>query len=163
MGLFSEWQALCQREMEDSELKEFWDTYFEAEKQNYIKILSNKGQPIEGKLTKLADDFDMNDVIFTGFLDGINTSLKQTVNLEKAKASTPISLAVDYDKLFFNMLDAKASWLYNLDEWDDILDEKRRKELAKEWRISKQAKSTKTGRNDPCPCGSGKKFKKCCG
>jgi uncharacterized protein len=23
--------------------------------------------------------------------------------------------------------------------------------------------STKTGRNDPCPCGSGKKFKQCCG
>jgi SWIM/SEC-C metal-binding protein len=23
--------------------------------------------------------------------------------------------------------------------------------------------SDKTGRNDPCPCGSGKKFKKCCG
>jgi len=20
----------------------------------------------------------------------------------------------------------------------------------------------KTGRNDPCPCGSGKKYKKCC-
>jgi len=27
-----------------------------------------------------------------------------------------------------------------------------------------QAKSSRTaGRNDPCPCGSGKKFKKCCG
>jgi len=24
-------------------------------------------------------------------------------------------------------------------------------------------KEAKTGRNDPCPCGSGKKFKKCCG
>jgi len=23
--------------------------------------------------------------------------------------------------------------------------------------------ANKTGRNDPCPCGSGKKFKKCCG
>ena len=23
--------------------------------------------------------------------------------------------------------------------------------------------SIKTGRNEPCPCGSGKKFKKCCG
>ena len=23
--------------------------------------------------------------------------------------------------------------------------------------------STKIGRNDPCPCGSGKKYKKCCG
>ncbi|MBW2689835.1 MAG: SEC-C domain-containing protein, partial [Deltaproteobacteria bacterium] len=22
---------------------------------------------------------------------------------------------------------------------------------------------TKIGRNDPCPCGSGKKYKKCCG
>jgi preprotein translocase subunit SecA len=24
-------------------------------------------------------------------------------------------------------------------------------------------KSEKVGRNDPCPCGSGKKYKKCCG
>jgi uncharacterized protein YecA (UPF0149 family) len=23
--------------------------------------------------------------------------------------------------------------------------------------------SSNVGRNDPCPCGSGKKFKKCCG
>ncbi len=27
----------------------------------------------------------------------------------------------------------------------------------------KQAVTTKVGRNDPCPCGSGKKYKKCCG
>jgi len=26
-----------------------------------------------------------------------------------------------------------------------------------------QAKAAKVGRNDPCPCGSGQKFKKCCG
>ena len=26
-----------------------------------------------------------------------------------------------------------------------------------------QRSSEKVGRNDPCPCGSGKKFKKCCG
>lgn len=24
-------------------------------------------------------------------------------------------------------------------------------------------KKVKVGRNDPCPCGSGKKYKKCCG
>ncbi len=28
---------------------------------------------------------------------------------------------------------------------------------------AKQATSTKPGRNDPCPCGSGKKYKRCCG
>jgi preprotein translocase subunit SecA len=27
----------------------------------------------------------------------------------------------------------------------------------------KPAVSKKVGRNDPCPCGSGKKYKKCCG
>ena len=26
-----------------------------------------------------------------------------------------------------------------------------------------QRESNKIGRNDPCPCGSGKKYKKCCG
>jgi len=25
-----------------------------------------------------------------------------------------------------------------------------------------KTKSVKVGRNDPCPCGSGKKYKKCC-
>jgi uncharacterized protein YecA (UPF0149 family) len=24
-------------------------------------------------------------------------------------------------------------------------------------------KGAKVGRNEPCPCGSGKKYKKCCG
>ena len=29
--------------------------------------------------------------------------------------------------------------------------------------VRKPAVSNKVGRNDPCPCGSGKKYKKCCG
>jgi len=40
-----------------------------------------------------------------------------------------------------------------------------KKEDLKEMQISptkKQMKTRKVGRNDPCPCGSGKKFKKCC-
>jgi uncharacterized protein YecA (UPF0149 family) len=28
---------------------------------------------------------------------------------------------------------------------------------------SEQRKTDKIGRNDSCPCGSGKKYKKCCG
>jgi len=30
-------------------------------------------------------------------------------------------------------------------------------------RIPQKREVTKTGRNDPCPCGSGKKYKSCCG
>jgi uncharacterized protein YecA (UPF0149 family) len=29
--------------------------------------------------------------------------------------------------------------------------------------MTKHALSEKIGRNEPCPCGSGKKYKKCCG
>ena len=31
------------------------------------------------------------------------------------------------------------------------------------WRPTEPVRVTKIGRNDPCPCGSGKKYKKCCG
>ena len=29
--------------------------------------------------------------------------------------------------------------------------------------VRRIAGAAKVGRNDPCPCGSGKKYKKCCG
>ncbi len=41
--------------------------------------------------------------------------------------------------------------------------------MLHEWRLENDqhrpisARSEKVGRNDPCPCGSGKKYKKCCG
>ena len=45
-----------------------------------------------------------------------------------------------------------------------MLTEERRKELYKECKSSTTiVKGPKVGRNDPCPCGSGKKYKKCCG
>ena len=30
-------------------------------------------------------------------------------------------------------------------------------------KVKTSKKSSKVGRNDPCPCGSGKKYKQCCG
>lgn len=42
-------------------------------------------------------------------------------------------------------------------------------QILHEWRLENDprrppsAKNGKAGRNDPCPCGSGKKYKKCCG
>ena len=106
----------------------------------------------------------MDEVTFIGFLDGINTSLKQELDLESLESGTVISLDVDFEKLYFNMLDAKADWLYHLKEWDDVLSEEKRHEITKEFRASKVfVKQETVGRNDPCPCGSGKKYKKCCG
>ena len=41
--------------------------------------------------------------------------------------------------------------------------ESREENPGEKKRIVTQAKSEKVGRNDPCPCGSGLKYKKCCG
>ena len=61
------------------------------------------------------------------------------------------------------MLDAKAEWLYELPQWDSILTVEERKDIKKEYNKTKTiVKDKKTNRNDPCPCGSGKKYKKCC-
>jgi preprotein translocase subunit SecA len=52
------------------------------------------------------------------------------------------------------------------DEVEQIVQQQRKQRLifnlADEESVNQPAKSSKVGRNDPCPCGSGLKFKKCC-
>ena len=99
-----------------------------------------------------------------GFLDGIDESLKTPNGIEEMEADTKVSLDIDVEKLYMNMVGCNAEWLYTLEEWDDILTPERRKELYRQEKTSKTVvKPPKVGRNDPCPCGSGKKFKFCCG
>ena len=98
-----------------------------------------------------------------GFLDGINSSLITELDLESLTEASEIDAEIDFEKLFWNMMDCKAEWLYTLEAWDDILTEDKRKEIKKDYNKSKTVvKEDKIGRNDPCPCGSGKKYKKCC-
>ena len=62
------------------------------------------------------------------------------------------------------MHDAKADWLYTLPQWEELLTKEKREEIEKEYKKSKTiVKGDRIGRNDPCTCGSGKKYKKCCG
>ena len=62
------------------------------------------------------------------------------------------------------MVDAKADWLYGLPEWDAIFTKEQQHKLYMEQKKSGTiVKPKKIGRNDPCPCGSGKKYKQCCG
>ena len=99
-----------------------------------------------------------------GFIDGISKSLKEDIVLEEIEADSEISLKIDFEKLYFNMLNVEAEWLYTLPGWEGILSAEKRKEIEKAYKKTKTVvKENKVGRNDPCPCGSGKKYKKCCG
>ena len=84
--------------------------------------------------------------------------------LEKGVYEKLLSLAFDKVKLYKNMVDAKADWLYNLPMWDDIFDKETKRSLYLEQKKSGTVVvGKKIGRNDPCPCGSGRKYKQCCG
>lgn len=163
MSLFEQWQELCEKERSEKEKDQFWKTYLEKEVKIYEFILEQHDQAVEGKLTELAEKFDMEPVVFVGYIDGISTSLEKPIMPEELSEDSIVNLKVDAEKLYYNMLDAKAHWLYNLSQWDDILTEERRKEILKDYNKAHIAVSNKVGRNSPCPCGSGKKYKKCCG
>lgn len=165
MNLYEAWKNYIEENSKTEEAQnEFWEKYCAEEKVLYQKVLGNKMQVIEGKFEDLAKDSNMIAPQFMGFLDGINESLITFLDLDAIEPDTEIKLEIDFSKLYKNMLNVPAEWLYTLEEWDNILSEKERIELEKEYKRSKTVvNDVKIGRNDPCPCGSGKKFKKCCG
>ena len=164
MGLYEQWRERADALNTEEAANQYWSAYFEAETENYRKILSSGETVYNGTVKELAGSFGMEPVVFSGFIDGINTSLKEEVSLEGLEEDSVISLDIDLEKLYYNMLAAKAPWLYGLPEWDGRLSAERRHEITKEFRSSQIfVREKKIGRNDPCPCGSGKKYKKCCG
>jgi len=142
----------------------FWANYFSLEKGIYQEILKNPNEAVTGTVKELAKKFKVELPVMVGFLDGINDSLVKKNPIEKMKEDTKVILDYDNELLYKNMIEAKADWLYELEEWNDIITQERRDELYKEQKKSHTVvKEKKVGRNDPCPCGSGKKFKQCCG
>ena len=163
MSLYKQWVDLMEGQTDET-FEEFWKEYSETETKIYAHILENKDSHLAGKFSDLVARFEANPVIFMGFLDGIQTSLNNPFELEKIDENSDVDLDVDFEKLFFNMLKAEAEYLYTLPQWEDVLSEEKILEIIKDFKRSKTVhKEKEPGRNDPCPCGSGKKYKKCCG
>lgn len=165
MALLQDWQAIAyNRETDKNELQKFWQDYFLVEKGIYEKLLTNPNEVVKGTVKELADRYKIDVMTMTGFLDGINDSLKVPNPIEAMTEDTEVNLGFDKEKLYKNMVDAKADWLYNLPEWDLIFSAEKKKALYLEQKKSGTiVKPKKIGRNDPCPCGSGKKYKYCHG
>jgi uncharacterized protein YecA (UPF0149 family) len=164
MSLYEKWEQITNMEMEPRAKKNYWEEYFSKEKDVYQEILKNKEFEIQTTVKDFAEKYKMNPEWVIGFIDGINTSLKAEVEVKSLEEESSFNLSIDVEKLFFNMHGAQADWLYDLPEWEDVLSIERRQEIEKEYKASKIViRENKIGRNDPCTCGSGKKFKKCCG
>ena len=165
MALLEQWRAMAYSEKANKgDLQRLWASYFEKEKEIYAQLLKNPDEVVCGTVKDLADRYGVDVMTMTGFLDGIDESLVEANPIEEMEEDTQVNLGFDKERLYKNMVAAGADWLYNLEEWNDIFDEETRKALYKEQKSSTTiVKEKKIYPNDPCPCGSGKKYKKCCG
>lgn len=164
MSLYTEWRNLSDNhESQEQEIK-FWEEYLKVEAGIYNEILNDKMEVVEGTVAELATKFNTSNEYIMGFIDGISESLKEDIDLEAIEVDKAVSIKIDWEKLYSNMVAVEAHWLYNLPGWEEILPAETRKQMQKAYKMSKTVvKEDKVGRNDACPCGSGKKYKKCCG
>ncbi len=165
MGLLQQWRDTAYSQQTDKKvLQKFWTDYFMIEKGIYEKLLSEPDVKVKGTVKELAAKYEIPVMTMVGFLDGIDESLIVPNPIEEMDEDTEVNLIFDKEKLYKNMVDAKADWLYGLPMWDNIFDEDKKKALYREAKKANTViKGKKVGRNDPCPCGSGKKYKFCCG
>lgn len=165
MALLEQWKKVAYDEsVGQAQLQKIWGAYFQEEKEIYAQLLKNPDETVRGTVKELAEKYGVPVLTMTGFLDGINDSLIEKNPIEEMEEDTEVNLGFDKALLYKNMVAAEADWLYNLEEWKEIFDEETRKALYKEQKSSTTiVKGAKIYPNDPCPCGSGKKYKKCCG
>ena len=165
MELLKKWRETAYSQTANKgDLQRLWDDYFQKEKEIYAQLLTNPDEEVKGTVRELAEKYDVDIMTMTGFLDGINDSLKEANPIEEMEEDTQVSLVFEKELLYKNMVAAGADWLYELPEWEPIFDEDKRKALYREQKSSTTiVKPDKVYPNDPCPCGSGKKYKQCHG
>jgi hypothetical protein len=164
MRVYDAWRRLA-LDPQGQPVKHVWDEYLAQEKIVYQKILREKITGIEGTVAEISERFGFSTTQAAAFLDGIHECVDGIPELSELEETTPVKFEIDYQKLFKQMVEYKAEPLYTLTEWNDIFTPEEQKQFYTEQKKSHTIvrNENKIGRNEPCPCGSGKKYKKCCG
>ena len=140
------------------------------------KIIGEYENKIKDLPEEIVNDFEKVialRVIDTHWMEHINTMdhLKEGIGLRSYAQNNPL---VEYTnegfQLFDEMLDTINSEITKYLLKAEIKQNLERKEVVKPTgtndskdKVKTTRKVEKIGRNEPCPCGSGKKYKQCCG
>ena len=97
MTLLENWRNLAYGDgLDDKKKEELWSGYFTIEKGIYEQILANPTEVVEGTVKELAEKYDTEVMIMTGFLDGINESLLIELDLDTVEEDTPARAATSF-------------------------------------------------------------------
>jgi len=113
-------------------------------------------------------------VIDAAWIEHITTMehLKEGIGLRGYAQTNPLqAYALEGYNLFQNLLESVdqniSNFLLKAEIQQNIVEKKPAQKVqmndGKEKVSLGPKKSSKVGRNDPCPCGSGRKYKQCCG
>lgn len=90
-------------------------------------------------------------------------SVNSVVRLGTEKAPAKLTVQTEARKLELQAILDESNWVAVIDVDSDQAENIQDLEILQGKKATEAAVSTKqASRNDPCPCGSGKKYKKCC-
>jgi hypothetical protein len=130
-----------------------------------ISVLSGIKSPfaISG-LKELMDELqDENErsLVFEALCHQLSTDALPEI--EQFMKNDPDSNMIDVEQTAYGFYKIIGEDHPNLYKWKQIVEEKEKYLNERMEESKKTPQNEKIGRNDPCPCGSGKKYKKCCG
>ena len=143
----------------------------------YDIVVDDYSKKLEDVPKEIQDDFEKSislRCIDKNWMDQLDAmeALKEGVGLRGYAQSNPLQVyALEGFDLFDNMMASISAEISNFLLNAEVRQNIEREEVkniktndGKEGVKSKPKKADKkVGRNDPCPCGSGKKYKNCCG
>ena len=143
----------------------------------YDKVVEEYTKKIEELPVEIANEFEKAislRVIDTHWMEHINTmsNLREGIHLRSYAQVDPLRAYTSegfemYDDMLSNIDKEITTYLINAEVRQNV----ERKQVVKGEAVNDANKVkkkspkvvNKIGRNEPCPCGSGKKYKQCCG
>ena len=156
----------AETELDDEEARLFTGIIL-AQYSGIIKSLRSRSKPYEPLFWKDGEGCLVTSDWARGFLDGMRLREEAWEELRKDGAQAFFALlAVLFQdegvdaQLLEDGRDPKEFFEMALDKMPDCI--QAFYGIREERAAGDQRPDVKVGRNDPCPCGSGKKYKKCC-
>jgi hypothetical protein len=108
---------------------------------------------------------DEQDLVFEALCHHL--SADALPEIEEYMKTDPVSFMIEIEETAYGFYKVMGIAHHNLSKWKQIAEDKvseLNEDLENERHLSVLTPTQpKVGRNDPCACGSGKKYKKCCG
>ena len=133
---------------------------------NFFKVLEDDFSVVSAALISLCEDIqaselyeDIKRYFDLEFVDGSITDLDD-VKRSFAQSRDVVMKQLENNSwsIFIDDLEKAMGWLFDKDQDDEVLNNI----FGDDDDIIIPAQSLKIGRNELCPCGSEKKYKKCC-